>query len=218
MIKNCLELSRQRYTTKHYDPNKKVPVEQIKTLMEILRNTPSSLNVQPWHFVIIDNHKSQDKILPAIADFNYSRIVDSSHTIVFCIKSPLTKADIIRINEKESEDGRYSDQAMKQERLEHLLGGVFNGKANAAEGLESWEKHQLYIALGQLLYATEQMNIDSTAIGGFNATKLDQILGLEAKGLKSEVLITLGYRAANDGNATRPKSRLNENELFTFWE
>lgn len=218
MNRSCLELSQQRYTTKHYDPTKKVSAEQIKTLMEILRNAPSSLNVQPWHFIVIDNHKSQDKILPAIAEMNHSRVTDSSHTIVFCIKSPLTEDFLLRVNEKESQDGRYKDEAMKQERLDSLMNAVFNGKAKSAEGLDAWEKHQLYIALGQLLYATEQMGIDSTAIGGFNPTKLDQILGLTAKGLKSEVLVTIGFRAENDSNAKRPKSRLNQDELFTFWE
>lgn len=218
MNRSCLELSQQRYTTKHYDPTKKVSDEQIKTLMEILRNAPSSLNVQPWHFIVIDNHKSQDKILPAIAEMNHSRVTDSSHTIVFCIKSPLTEDFLLRVNEKESQDGRYKDEAMKQERLDSLMNAVFNGKAKSAEGLDAWEKHQLYIALGQLLYATEQMGIDSTAIGGFNPSKLDQILGLTAKGLKSEVLVTIGFRAENDSNAKRPKSRLNQDELFTFWE
>lgn len=218
IMKTCLELSQQRYTTKHYDKSKKVSREEINILLEILRNAPSSLNVQPWHFVVIDNHKSQDKILPAIADFNYPRFTDSSHTIVFCIKTPLIKADLLRISEKEELDGRYPNDDIKHERLEHMLKSVFEGKAKAAEGIEAWEIHQLYIALGQLLFATEELGIDSTVIGGFNSMKLDQILGLSEKGLKSEILITLGYRADNDGNADRPKSRLSHEELFTFWE
>lgn len=213
-MKSCLELSNSRYTTKHYDKTKTVSAEHINYLKAVLRNTPSSLNSQPWHFVFIDNQKHQNLVLPTVADFNFARIIDSSHTIVFCYKTPLTKEHFIRINEKEAADGRYPSKEMQQTMLDGILESVFVGKAKN-DGLVNWAKHQLYIALGQVMFATEELGIDSTAIGGFNSQKLDDALKLNEYGLKSEVLLTIGYRNENDGNATRPKSRLTDEELFT---
>ena len=40
-----------------YDSEKKIPQEKIKKLLEILRFTPSSVNIQPWHFVVALLHK-----------------------------------------------------------------------------------------------------------------------------------------------------------------
>jgi nitroreductase/dihydropteridine reductase len=47
---DLLNLAQQRYTTKAYDPNKKIPQDQIDLLLEVLRLAPSSINIQPWHF------------------------------------------------------------------------------------------------------------------------------------------------------------------------
>ena len=47
---NFLSLMQNRYTTKYYDPNKKISKDDIDSLLECLRLTPSSVNCQPWHF------------------------------------------------------------------------------------------------------------------------------------------------------------------------
>ena len=51
---DLLNISKSRYTTKAYDPNRKIPHEQFTRLLEILRLTPSSINIKPWHFFIAD--------------------------------------------------------------------------------------------------------------------------------------------------------------------
>lgn len=217
-MKSCLELSKTRYTTKHYDKSKKIPKEQLDQLLEVLKNTPSSLNAQPWHFIVIDNQKSHQKILPAIAPFNHARFTDSSHTIAFCFPDPFTEDHLKKVTEQEFKDGRYADEEKKNLFHKERAQAVFVRKAESESGVEGWVKNQLYIALGELMYATEELGIDSTAVGGYDAAEFDRILGLKERGLKSEVLITLGYRAADDSNAKRPKSRLEINEIVSYWE
>ncbi|MCO6524514.1 MAG: nitroreductase family protein, partial [Candidatus Schmidhempelia sp.] len=84
------------------------------------------------------------------------------------------------------------------------------------ESQQYWESKQAYLALGQLLFAAAAIGIDSTAIEGYDAAKMDEILELKSKELKSVIVVTLGYRAENDGNAHRPKSRLPKQQIFTF--
>ncbi|MGL4409959.1 MAG: NAD(P)H nitroreductase, partial [Zoogloea sp.] len=52
------------------------------------------------------------------------------------------------------------------------------------------------------------LDIDATPIEGFDAALLDAELGLAEQGLKSVVLVALGYRSEDDFNAKLPKSRL----------
>ena len=111
---NIVEISQKRYTTKHYDKTKKIPKEKIEQLLTVLRNSPSSVNSQPWHFYIIDNDAVKDKILPAIAEFNQPRVTDSSHTILFCIKSPLEDAHLVNLLNQEEKDGRLPSSELKQ--------------------------------------------------------------------------------------------------------
>lgn len=69
--------------------------------------------------------------------------------------------------------------------------------------------------MGFLLAAAAEKGIDSTPIEGLDTAKLDEILGLREKGMRSVAVVTLGYRSPNDGNAQRPKSRLALERIVT---
>ena len=79
----------------------------------------------------------------------------------------------------------------------------------------AWETAQAYIALGFILFAAAGMGIDSTALEGIDFDKLDELLDLKSQGLRSVVAVSLGYRAPDDSNASRPKSRLELTDLLT---
>ena len=212
---NIVEISQNRYTTKHYDKTKKIPKEKLEQLLTVLRNSPSSVNSQPWHFFVIDNDPVKNKILPAIAEFNQPRVTDSSHTIVFCIKTPLDEAHLVNLLKQEENDGRIPTAELKDAQDQGRRYFV-NLNSSTPQSQQCWEGKQAYLALGQLLFAAAAIGIDSTAVEGFDSEKMDEILDLKAKGLKSLVIATLGYRSENDGNAHRPKSRLPKEQIFTF--
>lgn len=211
---NIVDISNKRYTTKHYDKSKKISAEHIEQLLTVIRNSPTSVNSQPGHFFIADNDAAKAKILPALADFNYPRVEDSSHTIVFCVKTPLDEAHLQNLLAQEEKDGRLPTPDLKeaQDKGRHYFVGL---NSTTPESQFAWESKQLYIALGQLLFAAAAIGIDSTAIEGYDSAKMDEILGLKEKGLRSIVVATLGYRSKDDGNAHRPKSRLPNDQIFT---
>ena len=76
-------------------------------------------------------------------------------------------------------------------------------------------ENQTFIALGQLLFAAGLEGIDATPMGGFDEEILNTELGLTEKGLRSSVIVSLGYRSENDFNAKLPKSRLPAEDIFT---
>lgn len=208
---NMVDISKQRYTTKHYDKHKKIPAEQIEALCTILQNSPSSVNSQPWHFIVVSRDDVRDKILPALADFNYPRVKDASHTIIMCALSQLDETYFQEVLNQEMADGRFLTEQDKQNQDKKRRAAAVGKKDQFV-----WESEQVYIALGNLLFAAAGMGIDSTAIGGFDNKQIDEILDLKAKGLRSVVMVTLGYRDPNDTNAKRPKSRLPKEKIFTF--
>ena len=93
--------------------------------------------------------------------------------------------------------------------------GRYHGFAKAPGGSYAWTARQSYIAMGFLLAAAAEKGIDSTPIEGLDTAKLDEILGLREKGMRSVAVVTLGYRSPNDGNAQRPKSRLALDRIVT---
>ncbi|MDF7671282.1 oxygen-insensitive NAD(P)H nitroreductase [Orbaceae bacterium ESL0721] len=209
---NMVEISKKRYTTKHYDKSKKIPAEQIEALCTILQNSPSSVNSQPWHFVVVGTDEGRAKILPAIMDFNFPRVEDSSHTVIMCVRDDLDEAYLKHLVDQEDKDGRFRTAEDKKGQSDALHYFV-SVKSPTPKDQFEWKCRQVYIALGNLLFAAAGMGIDSTAIEGFDNQKMDEILGL--KGYKSVLVATLGYRAENDSNAKRPKSRLPQEEIIT---
>lgn len=191
MEKNVfLRLAEERYTTKHYN-GKMIPREQFATLCEILRLAPTSVNAQAWHFFTAHTAEARAKLLPALPDFNHDRVL-----------------------EKEAADGRFPNDEIRkqQDQGRRYFAGLHMG---SEKDLVEWEARQAYIGMGIMLYAAAGMGIDSTCLEGVDFKKVDEILGLREKGLTAVVLLSLGYRNPNDGNAMRPKSRLTTEELFT---
>lgn len=212
---NMVAISAKRYSTKHYNKDKKIPDDQLEQLCSILQNSPSSVNSQPWHFIIISSDEVRNKISPSIRDFNLPRITDSSHIIIMCVRTELGEAHLKNILEQEDKDGRYlaeQDKQMASDARSYFVSLY----STTVERRLTWESNQVYIALGNLLFAAAGLGIDSTPIEGFDRAKMDEILGLKEKGLKSVVIAALGYRKEDDSNAKRPKSRLPKEQIFTF--
>jgi nitroreductase len=66
---------------------------------------------------------------------------------------------------------------------------------------------QVYIALGNLLTSCAILGVDSCPMEGFVPDEYDRILDLKSKGLKSVLVVPVGYRASDDFNAQNKKVR-----------
>ncbi|MGA9698776.1 oxygen-insensitive NAD(P)H nitroreductase [Acinetobacter sp.] len=214
---DLLNVSKTRYTTKAYDPIRKIPKEQIARLLEILRLTPSSINIQPWHFFIADNQAAKERIAKALVGkyaYNAPKVLDSSHTILFCTKADISEQHLDNLLAQDDISGRFKDEKAKQGQKDSRSGYV-NYYRNEKGDIQRWAENQTFIALGQILLAAGIEGIDATPIGGFDEQIINDELQLTEKGLVPSVLLTLGYRSENDFNAQLPKSRLDKEQIFT---
>ena len=59
---NVIKALNWRYSTKDFDPNKKISEEDFAKVKEILRMSPSSTNLQPWHFVIANTDEGKKRM------------------------------------------------------------------------------------------------------------------------------------------------------------
>ena len=217
IIMDLLNISKTRYTTKAYDPSKKIPQQQFDRLIQILRLTPSSINIQPWHFFIIENDQAKQRISKSLVGkyaYNAPKILDSSHSILFCTKADITENHLTNLLNQDDQSGRFKDQTAKQAQQDARTGYV-DFYRNEKGDIQRWAENQTFIALGQTLLAAGIEGIDATPIGGFDEQIISEELGLVEKGLIPSVLLALGYRSEQDFNAKLPKSRLNQDDIFT---
>lgn len=187
-----LDLAKWRYTTKKYDPNKKISEDNIKQLKEILRLSPSSINSQPWKFFFISDETTKSK-LASVSYFNEQKINEASHLVVF------SAIDDIEHFEKQI--------------TENLPEGSVNYYNNFLKPLPEteikfWLQHQVYISLVFFLSACASMGIDSSPMEGLKNEEYNEILQLNS--YKTLFAIAIGYRNSEDSNqpSIKPKSRL----------
>ncbi|MBP7927239.1 MAG: oxygen-insensitive NAD(P)H nitroreductase [Acinetobacter sp.] len=214
---DSLHTAKTRYTTKAYDASKKIPKEQFEKLLEILRFSPSSVNIQPWHFLIAETDEAKQRIAAGLTGsyaYNAAKVLNSSHTLVFCTRTDISNEYLEQLLEQDDVSGRFKDEAAKQGQRDTRSGYV-EFYRNELKNLSAWMENQTYIALGQLLFAAGLEHIDATAMEGFDRNIINQEFGLAEKGLKASVIVALGYRSENDFNAKLPKSRLANDVIFT---
>lgn len=211
------KVSQTRHTAKAFDPDRQIPAETMEKLRTLLRNAPSSVNSQPWHFVIASTPAARARLAKATQGgfaYNEAKIRNASHVVVLCARKTLDDAHLSSILAQEQRDGRFSTpEAMAtQDKTRRFYVGMHQTELNDES---NWIERQVYIALGTLLIGAGSLQIDACPMEGFDARLLDAELGLAERGLTSTVLVALGYRSEDDFNAKLPKSRLTESELFT---
>ncbi|UUM27019.1 oxygen-insensitive NAD(P)H nitroreductase [Acinetobacter colistiniresistens] len=214
---DTLATAKTRYATKAYDAEKKIPQAQFEKLLEVLRFSPSSVNIQPWHFLVAESDEAKQRIASALTGnyvYNAAKVLNSSHTLVFCTRTDISAEYLEQLLQQDDLSGRFKDEAAKQGQRDTRHGYV-EFYRNELKNLPAWMENQTYLALGQLLFAAGLEGIDATPMEGFDRTLIDQEFGLTEKGLKASVVVALGYRSETDFNAKLPKSRLPDEVVFT---
>ncbi len=214
---DILKILQQRYTTKAYDADQKIPHAEFEQLLELLRLSPSSINIQAWHFMIAAQPSAKQRIAKALVGkyaYNAPKVLNASHSIVFCTKTDIDTAHLNAVLSQESQDGRFKD-LLSQNNQQASREGYVEHYRHAQGDISRWTENQTFIALGQLLTAAALLKIDATPIGGFDAQILSDELKLAEQGLKPSVIVALGYRAESDFNAQLPKSRLPAAQIFS---
>lgn len=211
-------LAKSRYTTKAYDASRKIPQETIHELLEQLRHSPSSVNSQPWHFVVASNEQGKARVAKSAEGgfaYNEAKMLNASHVIVFCTRTEMPESHLHAVLAQEEADGRFASDEAKAGQDKTRRGYVDMHKFDQKD-LQHWMEKQTYLALGTLLLGAASLGLDATPMEGFDFKKLDEELGLRDQGFTSLVVVSLGYRSDSDFNAKLPKSRLPAETVFTF--
>lgn len=211
-------LARTRRTAKAFDPTRKLPAPLVEQLLVLLRFSPSSVNSQPWHFIVVGTEAGKARIARAAQGayaYNAPKIQAASHVLVFCVRTGLDEAQLEAILAQEEQDGRYPAPEDKVQQRQTRL-AYLNLHRTERQDLRAWMEKQVYLALGTLLFAAAAADIDACPMEGYDPRILDEELGLPARGLASVALVALGYRGAGDWNARLPKSRLPRDAVLTI--
>jgi nitroreductase / dihydropteridine reductase len=184
-----LDALQWRYATKKMDASKAVAKDKVERILEAARLAPTSSGLQPYEIIVVTNKAVREQIQPIA--WNQAQITDGSHLLVFAAWDNYTPERINAMFDLTNEQRGGTNDGWENYR-QMLLG---NYPKRDAEVNFQHAARQAYIGLGAALIAAAFEEVDSTPMEGFDPAKLDEILKLRERGLRSVAILPLGYRA-----------------------
>jgi len=205
-----------RYTTKRYDATKRISAEDLEVLYRAMQLSASSINSQPWKFIVIESDSAKQRMHDSFANkfqFNQPHIKTASHTILFAHNPNYKREDYGRVIDQDIAVKRNSE-----ENREQAFGAFAFVDLNTDEtgNNAKWTKAQTYLALGNTLHTLARLGIDSTTMEGIDSELIGEIFADELDGYVCDVALAIGYHdSEEDYNQPLPKSRLNIEDILT---
>ena len=199
-----------RYAAKAMN-GEQVSQEKLDNIIEAARLAPTSSGLQPFEILVITNPKLKEEI-KAVA-WKQSVITDCSHLLVFAAWDTYTPERINKMFDLTNTIRDTKNEGWENYRQQLL--SIYPQK-DAEENFIHASK-QAYIAFGVAIVAAAFEKVDTTPIEGFDPAAVDKILGLREKGLRSVVLLPVGYRNADkDWLVNLTKVRKSKEDLVTI--
>lgn len=188
-MSELLQKLQWRYATKKMDPIKAVSQDKVDRIIEAARLAPTSSGLQPFEIIVVTNKEVREKIKPIA--WNQGQITDCSHLLVFAAWDDYTTERINMMFDLTNAERGTTNEGWENYR--NMLLGSYPQRG--AEINFQHAARQAFIGVGSALIAAAFEEVDSTPIEGFDPKALDQILNLGDRGLRSVVIMPLGYRA-----------------------
>lgn len=205
-VEDFMEVIKSRRSVRYYDSSVKISREEMTKMLEEASLAPSSVNLQPWRFVVIESPGAKAKLLP-LAKSNANQVETSS--AVVAVFGDLNYTDFAdEIFSKAVQLG-YMPQEVKDERL-----AVYLPLLNSL----SVEKKRDTVLIDAGLVSMQFMLVarahgyDTNPIGGYDKGKIAEVFGLDAQRYVPVMLISIG-KAAKPGH---PSVRLDIDQT-TVW-
>lgn len=189
---SLLEALKWRYATKKFNTSKVIPSEDVDKIKSAFNLTASSYGLQPVSLILVCNKTIQRELVPL--SMNQNQVAQASHLAVFCVKTTLEAPYVVDYFERIKSVRKTDDKILASFRT-HIIDSF---KKKSSEEIYLWGANQAYLAMGNLLAVCADLRIDACPMEGFDPEAFDAYFDLKSKGLRSVLIMPMGYRADDD--------------------
>ena len=198
-----------RYATKKMN-GQAVPQEKVDYILEAAKLAPSSSGLQPYKIFVITNKELKDKL--RAVSFDQSQVTDASHVLVWAAWDGYSLEKISAVFDRTIAERGIPADAMDE--YKQRLWGMYEPLGQ--EWHANHAAKQTYISFGVAIAAAAEQEVDATPMEGFIPAEVDKLLGLNELGLKSVLVLPLGYRDhENDWLVNMKKVRTPQEDFIT---
>ncbi len=204
---NIIETLNWRYATKRMT-SQKVSQEDLETILEAIRLSPSAYGLQPYKIIVTDKKELINTIFEKACP--QPVVKQCSHLIIFKTLKKITSEYVENYLKNMQKMRNASDEYIDtyRNKISFALLDSSNNNFN-------WAIHQTYLALGVALFAAAQLRIDATPMEGFSPDALNKILNLDTDKESTILLLALGYRDEKEDHLSKyPKVRKLKEEII----
>ena len=198
---NIVKALKWRYAAKKFDPSRVIPNDIIEVIKESFNLTASSYGLQPVKLLIVSNKSILQELVPISS--NQQQVGQASHLCIFCVDTNIDEA-YIRTYFENIKSIRNTPDAVLSSFRESLISSF---QAKSIDEIYNWGANQAYLALGNMLTVCATQEIDACPMEGFDPVGYDAYFKLKEQGLRSALVMPIGYRAEDDMFADMKKVR-----------
>tara|TARA_B100001564_G_scaffold46670_1_gene33889 strand:+ start:97112 stop:97744 length:633 start_codon:yes stop_codon:yes gene_type:complete len=189
---NLIKSLKWRYATKVFDNNKIIDAVLVDKIKQGFNLSASSYGLQPVKLILLKNKKIQNELFSI--SMNQKQVLDASHIAIFCININID-SDYIEDYFKRIKKIRKTEESILSPYRKNLI-SIFSKMSQI--DIESWATKQAYLAMGNLLAVCADLKVDTCPMEGFDSLAYDEYFNLNKKGLKSVLIMPMGYRSSQD--------------------
>jgi nitroreductase/dihydropteridine reductase len=207
-----------KHLTRAFDPNRSISDATFSKFLAFLRSTPTSLNLQAWHFYVMSSTESKQRLAGCLGEMfeagNRSKVITASHAIIFTTRAEVTESHLQNVFAQEDADGRFPESDIRDgwQRSVHdfIAWHTYNFK-----DIPHWMEKQTYMTVGLAMMAAAELGIEALPLEGFDPHSVDAEFKIREDGHTTTLLLALGYPDLGKVS-DKPISRLAADQIFTY--
>lgn len=175
-----------RHSVKVFDKNVKISHEEMLEIIKEATKAPSSVNMQPWRFVVVESEEGKEKLRPLI-NFN-TRQNDTSSAMILIFGDMKCYEKAEEIYGSAVEKGFMTEES-KKEAMEFFVPFYKNASKKKMNDIVKIDSS---LAAMQLMLVARLHGYDTNPIGGFEEEKLAEAFGLDPERYVPVIIIAMG--------------------------
>lgn len=218
------EIALGRRSIRKYDEIVDIPREEMTEILKMATTAPSSSNMQPWRFVVVNRAQAKEKILP-YAQFNVMPVKTASAVIAIYgdlnsvknAESIMEKTAELRrqavddiFPASDDKDAPPRPQIPEGKSPREMIMGFYNSMTR--EQKTSIALIDCGLVTMQLMQAARMFGYDTCALGAYDKEAVGKALGMDDERYVPVMLLTIG-KALQNGN---PQYRLPVSDVAKF--
>lgn len=195
-----------RRSIKVFDENFKIEKEEMLDMIREATKAPSSVNMQPWRFLVVESKEAKEKLRPLIKFNVRQNDTSSAMIVIFGDMKCYEKAE--DIYSRAVEEGKMP-QEVKEELMRFFMPAYKNF---SKQKMNDVVKIDASLAAMQLMLIARAHGYETNAIGGFEEEQIAEAFGLDSEQYVPVIIIAIGkgkYEAHDS-------IRLNPEEITEF--